>query len=420
MGSNQGDRLKYLNWASEEIKKIGLKIQNKAPIYETQALLPKSVPNTSDWTQAFLNTVLQVSSSNSIKPLELLFLLKKIEKTLGRKNVLKWAPRPIDLDILLFDDILMSQDNLTIPHTELQGRNFVLTPLKELAPLLNFPQSKQNMLQLFRTLKIKLPTWMHIVNVTPDSFSDGGKMNIQKFKTLLNTIPIFQQHIIDLGAESTRPGAKPISSDSEWKRLKPFIDIFFKIYSDKIFRPLLSIDTYHPKTAQRGLAMGVDIINDVSGLSTEMLDILKDSNGHYILMHSLSVPASREKVFSETQNPILEIKKWLEKKLELLNKHGVSLERIIFDPGIGFGKTAAQSLYILKNIKEFLHFPVRLIVGHSRKSFMQELMVVENPHHRDWIGAGMSLALVKKGVDILRVHNLPCHAQALQGNLHIL
>ena len=160
--------------------------------------------------------------------------------------------------------------------------------------------------------------------------------------------------------------------------------------------------------------MGVDIVNDVSGLSDEMLRVLKDTKVEYILMHSMTVPVSRDKTLPINKNPVDEIKKWLQEKINILKEHNISLDRVIFDPGIGFGKTSDQSLSLLKRIEEFYCFPLRILVGHSRKSFMK-LFSSDNPMDRDFESAGVSLSLVEKGVDILRVHEADFHARVLRG-----
>ena len=245
VGSNIGDRLKYLNQAVEEIKNNRLVVTRIAPVYETPALLPAKAPSNTEWTRPFLNTVLEISTNPlDITPTKLLAILQTIEKKLGRKKTHKWAPRTIDLDILLFNnqlvkDVSVPSGHLTIPHSELTNRNFVLAPLKELAVNLKMPDSEKTVLNLFRQLKTKIPTWMHIVNVTPDSFSDGSQMNLKKFKTLLKNLPIFDLHILDLGAESTRPGAVPITPETEWNRLQTFINCFFDHYHEQCFSPAI-------------------------------------------------------------------------------------------------------------------------------------------------------------------------------------
>ena len=414
LGSNLGNRLKNLEQAVEEIKKTGIFITKTASVYETPALLTQKAPK--DWNKPFLNTVIQVQYEQS--PLQLLRILKNIEKKMGREGILKWAPRIIDLDILLFRKEVIDTAHLTIPHPELTKRNFVLTPLKEMNPSLKIPGTNKTVLEFFRRLKVKIPTWMHILNITPDSFSDGNQLNLNNFKPILKTISDHNINIVDLGAESTRPGAVSISPNKEWQRLAPYIEIFLDFYKGKTFRPRLSIDTYHPQTALKALDKGVDIINDVSGFSPEMGAYIKDTNAEYILMHSLTVPANPENTLPVNKNPIEEIKKWLNQKLEILSKHGVPLNRIIFDPGIGFGKTAEQSLEILKHIEQFHHLPLRILVGHSRKSFIK-IFSSDKPQQRDPESIGISVFLLNKGVDILRVHEAPFHNCVSRGFLNL-
>ncbi len=415
LGSNLGDRKANLRSAINEIKKQDISILQVSPVYENPALLhPDSPP---EWEKSFLNMVIKIQTQKS--PAKLLQILQSIERQLGRKtNIKRGAPRTIDIDILIFHEELVNQANLIIPHKELANRNFVLSPMKEMAPSLKVPEQVHSVLDLFRRLKVKLPTWMHIVNLTPDSFSDGGQVNEKNFLAILKKTFDSCIQLIDLGAESTRPGATPISSDKEWKRLQAFLEIFFSHYSSEPLRPKLSVDTRHANTARKCIEYGVDMINDVSGLSNEMLGVLENSKVEYVLTHSLTVPASTQKTLTENEDPIKEIKKWLIKKLQILMDHHISLDRIIFDPGIGFGKTSEQSLKILKGIREFSIFPIRLLVGHSRKSFMETFSSRE-PMERDMESMGASLALCSAGVDIIRVHQADWHARAFQGYTHV-
>ena len=407
LGSNVGNRLQNLEQAVKEMTNAGLSILKVSPVYENPALLPPKVPE--EWNHLFLNATAQIQCDKKT-PEQLLSVLKTIEKKLGRGKNPKWAPRTIDLDILLFDKKIINTPQLKVPHPELKKRNFVITPLKEMQA------SKAKALELFRSLKTKLPTWMYIVNITPDSFSDGGQINLSSFESILKQVSEQYIHIVDLGAESTRPGAIPVSPAEEWQRLLPYIEKFKDFYENKIFRPKLSIDTRHAKTAKKVLDKGVDIINDVSGLTKEMLELLKKQKVEYVLTHSVTLPANKEKTLPLDKDPVEEIKKWLDKKINILESYNISLDRVIFDPGIGFGKTAGQSLEILKRIKEFHCFPLRIMVGHSRKSFMKSFSP-DNPGKRDAESAGISLSLMEKGVDILRVHRADFHARVARGFL---
>ena len=418
LGSNQQDRLHNLNLAIDKIKQNKYLVLQISPVYETPALLPDSTPE--EWNQPFLNAVIKIQCHQTVE--QLLSVLQKIEKQLGRKETKKWSPRIIDLDILLFDNQLINNKYLKVPHSQLIHRNFVLAPLKELCPSLKIPGKgeQQTVLNLYRQLHNKLPTWMNIINITPDSFSDGGEVSINNFESLLKKLDDHYVQILDIGAESTRPDAKPVSPDIEWQRLTPFIDCFFSFYKNypPLLRPKLSVDTRHSQTAIKAIEQGADMINDVSGLNTDMLKVLKKyDNVEYVLTHSLSVPVSPQKTLSTDNNPVEELKNWLSLKIHSLKDNNISLDRIIFDPGIGFGKTPRQSVKILQYIKEFSCFPVRILVGHSRKSFMKNFSS-SKPEERDPESMGISLALAKAGVDIIRVHKAYQHAKMFLGYSH--
>ena len=412
LGSNLGNRIHNLEQAIKGIVKKGFKLLKISPVYETKALLPSEAET--DWNKSFLNAVIAIECEEN--PLQLLHHLKTIEKRLGRKPGPRWSPRIIDLDILLFGEEIINTPELKIPHPEITNRDFVLVPLKELNSSLKIPgvEGNKSVLDLCRSLKMKIPTWMHILNITPDSFSDGGELNLDKFNSVLEQILKHSISIVDLGAESTRPKAIPVSPKEEWQRLKHYMDYFFDFYKDKLLRPKLSIDTRHPQTAKKAIDGGVDIINDVSGLSEEMQDLIAGTDVEYILMHSLTVPADPDKTLPGDEDPVEEIKKWLYSKINILEKKNIPLHRVIFDPGIGFGKSAEQSLEILNRVEEFYCVPLRIMVGHSRKSFMKLFASCE-AKERDPESAGVSLSLVEKGVDILRVHSADFHVRVLRG-----
>ncbi len=417
LGSNQGQRFKNLLQALKHIKKIpGLQVVRSSSVYESSALLPPLAPE--EWNLPFLNAVLEIRYPH--RPEDLLKALKDIERALGRKTPLKkWQPRPMDLDILLFEDQIIKTKNLLIPHPGLGKRAFVLSPLKELCPLRIVPGTGgKNLLQLSRSIGDKLPAWMHIVNATPDSFSDGGEMSVEKFYQDLNKLSPDVQ-IVDLGGESTRPTARPLKPQEEKKRLKPFLKAFFDFYKQRDFAPKISVDTRHGETALWALKEGVDIINDVSGLKDKkMWEVLKNPTSDYVLMHSLSVPVSPVCQLPPTCDVVEEIKNWLSLKIKLLKDRGVDLNRVIFDPGIGFGKSPGQSLEILCRIEEFLDFPVRVLVGHSRKSVMKNF---SSPvaRERDAESMGISLKLAGLGVDIVRVHKAFQHSRMFLAFQHL-
>ena len=147
-----------------------------------------------------------------------------------------------------------------------------------------------------------------------------------------------------------------------------------------------------------------------------MLSLLKNSQAFYVLTHSLDVPVNPKHVLNK--DPLPTLCHWLEEKLEVFDKHHISLDRIFFDPGIGFGKNPLQSLKILRNLEVFHPYPVRLLIGHSRKSFMKDFSS-HKADLRDAETLGVSMGLIEQGVDVLRVHNPEIHIRGLRGWSHV-
>ncbi len=423
LGSNLGHRKENLEQAVFQLhESLSFKNLRVAPIYETPALL-NSLKHT-DWNLPFLNTVVEFESE--IKTELLLELTQKIEAQLGRNKdqgaQKQWAPRSIDIDILLTADGREYKSNqLQIPHPGLEKRAFVLDPLKDLNPSLILP-SGESVLTKARRQSHHSPLWMAVVNITPDSFSGGlQNTNDDEAQIQKNLLRLIDENIgiIDVGGESTRPGAVEISPEEEWKRIHPILEFLNKTLKEKNIRPRISVDSRHLFTLKKSLELGTDIINDVSGLADErIISLIRDSGCDYVLMHSLSVPADAKKVLSSDEEILEELLLWFQNKINLLKKNGVSQNQIIIDPGIGFGKTTLQSLFLLKNIEVFYSLNCRVMVGHSRKSFMNPF-VNALPQERDIETLGMSLSLIQKGVDILRVHNYEIHKRAFQAWNHI-
>jgi len=223
-----------------------------------------------------------------------------------------------------------------------------------------------------------------ILNITPDSFSDGGR-----FDNIAGALNHLQQmlnegaDIIDIGAESTRPNATPITSLEEWARLEKILPLLIeevkKFNQDFVAKKKsqqqnaveISIDSYHASTAKSSYELGADIINDVSGLQNEeMIEFIAAKNIKTIFMHSLSVPANPDIIINRALNVTAEILKWAKEKILYLEKRGVKKSQLIFDPGVGFSKDSEQSLRIIKNIAAFKELGLPIYVGHSKKSFL--------------------------------------------------
>jgi 2-amino-4-hydroxy-6-hydroxymethyldihydropteridine diphosphokinase/dihydropteroate synthase len=418
IGSNIGNRRENLEKAANALNGLSLEKGFRiSPLYETSAIVPEGAP--SEWKQSFLNAVAEIEWPASAQ--ELLHRLKGIEKELGRVDAPRWSPRTIDLDLLLFGAEVIEEHSLCVPHPGILNRSFVLDPLKDLVPQRSIPRSKNSFVIQARKLKTHSPWIMGIINLTPDSFSDGGET--QTLVSIENKILRMEEagvHAIDIGAESTRPGAMEITLQEERLRLEPVLDLLKSRYYGKLIRPFISVDTRRPEIAEFAIEYDVDCINDVGGLSnTRMLDVLKTCSCDYVLMHSLCVPADSRVTFSMDRDPVLELKNWLHSKLDLIESEGIDLSRIIFDPGIGFGKTPQQSISILNRMNEFADIPIRLLVGHSRKSFMTAFGAT-GTKDRDAATLAISLDLANTGVDILRVHDFKSHLSAFKTRAEVL
>lgn len=407
LGSNLGDRYRNLEGALRRLGEISASGHLRiSPVYETSALLLQGSPES--WDRPFLNLAVEIDWPDS--PIELLAKLQNIEQAMGRlKHHQRWAPRIIDLDLLLFGDEKIVSDLLILPHPELLNRSFVLDPLKDLAP--QGELKGECLVVKARENPGHSPLTMAIVNVTPDSFSDGdGKIDYEEIENRLRDLVEARVPYIDLGAESTRPGAAPINAQLEWQRLRPILEFLTDLLKGKILRPRITIDTRRGEVAEQVLKYSldgkdlIDGINDVSGLNDPaLLEVLASSHCDYVLMHSLSVPADPKICLSFNEDPVKAIKEWWALKLEKLEAWGIDPQRIILDPGIGFGKTPQQSATLLNRFEEFADLPFRLLVGHSRKSFMKTPFE-SSPRDRDSLTQRWSKQLASKGVDILRVH----------------
>lgn len=249
-----------------------------------------------------------------------------------------------------------------------------------------------------------------IVNVTPDSFSDGGaQLDAADAVAAIDRLILEGASVIDIGAESTRPGATPVLPSEEWLRLEPVLAELERFPSAVEF----SVDTRHVVTAKKSLDYGVHWINDVSGLENpDMLRLIAGSNATIVCMHSLGVPADKHKTLPPGEDVMETLFVWAEDRLRKLLAAGIESHRIIFDPGIGFGKTPQQSMQIIRDIRAFHVLGVKLMVGHSRKSFLG-LPADATTEQRDHATLAVSKYLISQDVQYLRVHNVAAHKALL-------
>ena len=238
---------------------------------------------------------------------------------------------------------------------------------------------------------------MGILNLTPDSFYPEFETSLE-----MRLAKLLSSDIIDIGAESSRPGALPISSDEEIKRIEALLPLL----SDNITAQL-SIDTYKSKTAHFALQNGFDIVNDITGgESVDMLHIVAEYNAKIILMHMQGTPNTMqdEPAYGDVVDDILS---FLEERCERAVKAGISHDKIIIDPGIGFGKTISDNNKIISNISKLkvLGFPV--LIGLSRKSFLQ--YDDDLPSERLATTISINTLSMLNGADIIRVHDVEEH-----------
>jgi len=457
LGSNLGDRVDILARAVNKIctgNPLSQPILSEVAVselVESPALLPEQSPDS--WDMPFYN--LAISGYTSLNPGELLSALKSIEQELGRHTRERWAPREIDIDILAWDSCIIESEDLQMPHRSLLNRLFALWPLAAVEPNFVYPipgiYHKERVGSLlsrwsyrfsesggsftraastavqntfFEQLNFKFnrrslpytgPELVGIINVTPDSFSDGGS-NLDAEAAAATARKMHQAGatIIDIGAESTRPGSVTISVAEEWSRLKSVLEGVKVEFSKSANRPLISVDTRRAEVAENALSYSVDWINDVSGFEDQdMISVAQRSKVDLVVMHSMGVPPTAGKILPAELRAEEAIACWANDKKIQLEQNGISLERIIIDPGIGFGTSPEQSLAIIRNLDALKSLGLRILLGHSRKSFLS--VYTDKPfNERDFETAIVSVEAQRKGVDYLRVHCIKSQATALR------
>ncbi|MHA1911436.1 MAG: dihydropteroate synthase [Candidatus Kariarchaeaceae archaeon] len=246
---------------------------------------------------------------------------------------------------------------------------------------------------------------MGILNVTPDSFSDGGKYdNVEMAVSRAKEMIAEGADIIDVGGESTKPGSEPVSVEEELQRVVPVVE---RLLREEI---KVSIDTMKPEVARKCLALGVHYLNDVTGLrNDEMLKVAVEFKVPVIIMHMQGIP----KVMQE--NPsysevVEDVKNYLLEQAERAKKAGVS--EIILDPGIGFGKTVEDNLKIIKNLDKFVSLGYPVLIGLSRKSFIGKITGLDVDERVEGTIAANTIAIFQ-GVSIIRVHDVKEAKRAL-------
>ena len=255
----------------------------------------------------------------------------------------------------------------------------------------------------FKNLKFShKPLLMGVLNLTPDSFSDGGKFNKKNYGEK-HAKKLFKDgcNILDIGGEATNPGSKEVDADSEWKRIFPTL---LKVKKLKRF---ISLDTRKSSIMEKGIKNKINLVNDISGLEHDAntINVLKKSNIPFVIHHIQGNPITMQKD-PKYKDVVLDIYDFFEKKIEYIRSKGIKHNNIILDPGIGFGKNLKHNITLLRNISIFhsLGFPVML--GTSRKRFIKDLSGANDSKERLGGTISSSLLAIMEGVQILRVHDV--------------
>ena len=247
----------------------------------------------------------------------------------------------------------------------------------------------------------KIPNILGVLNLTPDSFSDGGKFNTKK-RGINHAMDLYKEgaDLIDVGGESTRPGSKSITEKTEWVRINKILKLIVK-------KLPVSLDTRKSKIMEKGITLGVKLINDVSGLEydSKTLTVLKKNKIPFVIQHSKGTPENMQKN-PNYKNELLDIYDYFEKKIKLIRSKGIKHNNIILDPGIGFGKNLKHNMNLIRRISIFHSLGFPILVGNSRKRFIKDISKKNDSKTR--IGGTMasSIYLLMQGIQILRIHDV--------------
>ncbi|WP_310485115.1 dihydropteroate synthase [Chamaesiphon sp. VAR_48_metabat_403] len=247
---------------------------------------------------------------------------------------------------------------------------------------------------------------MGVLNVTPDSFSDGGKF-VTVDAAIAQAIQMVRSgvDIIDIGGESAKPGAIPVDEATELARVIPVIESI-RQHPD-LQSTTISIDTTKASVARSAIAAGADLVNDVSGgqFDDEMFATVARLGVPYVMMHMRGTPATMQQM-TDYDDVVGEIIAYFETQIDRAVKSGIDRAKIILDPGIGFAKQYQQSIEIIRHLDRFESLDLPLLVGVSRKSFIGKILNQPDPERRLWGTSAACCAAIAKGADILRVHDV--------------
>ncbi|RYP91812.1 hypothetical protein DL770_002068 [Monosporascus sp. CRB-9-2] len=431
LGSNLGDRVAMIEQACKEMDARGIRVKRTSSLWETEPMYVLD-------QDRFVNGACEVETD--LEPLPLLDQLQDIERSMGRRKHIDKGPRNIDLDIILYGDEKIDHERLQVPHAGIPEREFVLRPLAELIPhkaldparpwklvqdhLNELPPAREPLSTLtpicgsvppLNTLRPGRKTHvMAILNVTPDSFSDGGAHTRHSLRDTVLAFVRGGATMIDVGGQSTAPGRPEVSADEEVARVVPAIELIRSLPEAR--GVAVSVDTYRASVAEAAVAAGADIVNDVSAgaLDPAMLPTMARLGTTVCLMHMRGTPGTMSGLNAypppEEGGIVGAIARELLARVAAAEAAGVRRWRIMLDPGLGFAKVGEQNLEVLRHLAELRAWPglegLPWLLGSSRKSFIGKVTGVPRPMDRVFGTAATVAAAVQGGADIVRVHDV--------------
>lgn len=450
LGTNLGDRLGNILAALAALRQLDIRVAQLSRLYESAPAYVTDQP-------AFLNAAALVETV--LDPLPLLQQLKQVEAQLGRDfGGPRFGPRPIDLDIIFYEgQELRDGDRLIIPHPRWAERGFVKAPLADLAGAAAAGGSSGDG-ALTAQLRHAAEQWssvdggetalgtpdlqcvmpmgrfglwpwqqrtsvMGILNVTPDSFSDGGRHNSSVEAAVAHASHMVADgaDILDVGGQSTRPGSAPLPPEEEAARVVPVIRALAA--ADATRSVPLSIDTFYADVAAAAVDAGATMVNDVSGgtMDPGMFGRVAQLGVPYVLMHMRGTPATmQQRQHTRYEDVTLEVAAALQEAGQRAMATGVEPWRLVLDPGLGFAKTREGNLQLiaqLRRLRAALAPPlagVPLLLGPSRKGFLGKLTGREVAADRDAATVAAAALCVAEGANIIRAHNVAAVRDAVQ------
>jgi dihydropteroate synthase len=420
LGSNLGDRRAALCFAVEGL----IDVVAVSHVYETD---PVGGP---DGQGAYLNMVVKLHTT--LRPHELLARCLALELDMGRVRTIANGPRTLDADVLLYGDVKLDEPSLIIPHPRMWDRRFVMQPLADVAAHRLPPKWDSQLaeggvrrvapLATSMSQAFLLPRHrpghgcrvMGILNVTPDSFSDGGRWHSTE-KAIMRGKELWRDgaDIVDVGGESTRPGSSRVSEATELERVLPVVAA---LSADGI---TVSIDTTRASVARACVDAGALVVNDVSGGLGDpaMFRQVAELGVAFVMMHWRSHSAVMAQ-HADYDDVVVDVKRELTQRIERAVTDGVRLSQIVLDPGLGFSKSSDHNWELLAQLEALTNLGLPILVGASRKRFLGELLAdsgsVRSTDERDASSAAVTAILVARhSLWGVRVHDVRPNADAI-------